>query len=663
MEDAIPGEFARAERKDPKVSYLDQIESPADVAKLGPAELKVLAEEIRDFIIQLVSTKGGHFASSLGVVELTLALHKTFAPPEDKIIWDVGHQAYVHKILTGRRDRMWTIRQYQGVSGFLKRSESEYDHFGAGHASTAISAALGFAAARDLAGRKNKVVAVVGDGAMTGGLAFEAMNNAGHSNRDLLVVLNDNAMSISPNVGAISHYLTSLTTHPYYSKMKSEIYSLLGRVPAVGDSASILAKRLEQGIKGALVPGALFQALGSHYYGPVDGHDLDQLLSVLANLKDLRGPILLHTLTHKGKGYAFAEADPDGYHGMTPFEVDTGKKKPVVPTPPAYTSVFGDTMCEIAQNDKKLIAITAAMLGGTGLTKFQKQFPDRCFDVGIAEGHGVTFAGGLAAEGFRPVAAIYSTFLQRALDHTIHDVCLQNLPVVFALDRGGLAGADGPTHHGAFDLTYLRMIPNMVVAAPRDGNELRDLLWTAVKHTTSPFALRYPRDNVPARFDPKQPMKVIPIGSWEELEDGERLVIVAVGTMVETALDVRRRLLEKGVKIGVVNGRFVKPLDAPLLSALARRYEAIVTLEENTVTGGFGAAVYESLAESGEMPRVLRHKGLPDRFVDHGSRDELLSEIGLMPEQIAEDVARILAELPGAAAQGKNRSRSEGWLD
>ncbi len=656
-------DHGRRLKRDERVTYLDGISSPADVRKLDVEALKALAQEVREFIINLVAAKGGHFASSLGVVELTLALHKVFAPPEDRIIWDVGHQGYVHKILTGRRDRMYTLRQYKGVSGFLKRSESEYDHFGAGHASTAISAAVGFATARDLAGKKHKVIAVVGDGAMTGGLAFEAMNNAGHMKRDLLVVLNDNAMSISPNVGALSHYLTSLTTHPYYARMRAKVAQLLHKVPAVGEHALELANRLETGLKDALVPGALFEALGFNYYGPIDGHDLDELLQVMTNLRDRRGPVLLHVLTHKGKGYPYAEDDPDGYHGMTPFEIETGKKKPGAPAPPAYTTVFGDAMCELADKDPRVIAITAAMLGGTGLTKFQQRFPDRCYDVGIAEGHGVTFAAALAAEGLRPVTAIYSTFLQRAIDHTVHDVCLQNLPVVFAVDRGGLAGADGPTHHGAFDLTYLRMIPNMVVCAPKDGNELRDLLFTGVSQTASPFAVRYPRENVSPEFDPARPMRTIPIGTWEELVAGDRVVLIGTGTMVEAALEVRRLLAARGVDAGVVNGRFIKPVDATMLRELAQRYEALVTIEENTLAGGFGAAVYEACQREGIAPRALRHIGFPDRFIDHGSREELLTEVGLMPAQITDQVSAIAAGLEGAAAPLRHKKSSEGWLD
>jgi len=634
MEEAIPGkiDLVKGERK---VRILESIDSPRDLKPLSVKDLKLLADEIRDFIVQVVSQKGGHFASSLGAVELTLALYHLYDPPVDKVIWDVGHQGYVHKILTGRRDALWTIRQYGGISGFLRRVESEYDHFGAGHASTGISAAVGFATARDLKGERHHVVAVVGDGALTGGLAYEALNNAGNSGRDLLVILNDNAMSISPNVGAISHYLTSLTTNPYYKRMKEEIYSLLGKVPAVGESASRFALRMEAGIKSALVPGALFQSLGFAYYGPIDGHDLDELLGVLRNLNNLRGPLLLHVLTHNGKGYAPAEADPDGYHGMTPFDPATGKKKPSKPSPPAYTQVFGEAMVEMGRRFPNVVAVTAAMLGGTGLGRFQKEFPDRCFDVGIAEGHGVTFCGGLAAEGMRPVATIYSTFLQRALDHTIHDVCLQNLPVIFCLDRGGLAGADGPTHHGAFDLTYLRMIPNMVVAAPKDGNELRDLLLTGVLHTSSPFAMRYPRDNVPGCYDPSRAPAAIPVGVWEELNEGEEIVLVGCGTMVQECRSAAELLAGQGIRAGLVNGRWIKPVDAGMIRRLAERYPWVLTVEENVLAGGFGDAVYECYRSQGLDVDRLRHMGLPDRFVDHGSRAELLDEVGLSAHHIA----------------------------
>jgi 1-deoxy-D-xylulose-5-phosphate synthase len=644
MEEALPGKInlVKAAHEGRRAGLLDRIDSPKDLENLSVRDLKSLADEIRDFIVQVVSQKGGHFASSLGAVELTLALYHLYDPPRDKVIWDVGHQGYVHKILTGRRDAFWTIRQYGGISGFLRRVESEYDQFGAGHASTSISAALGFATARDLNGENHHVIAVVGDGALTGGLAYEAMNNAGTSGRDILVILNDNAMSISPNVGAVAHYLTGLTTNPYYKKMKEEIYNLLQRVPAVGEPASKLAHRMEAGLKSALVPGALFQALGFSYYGPIDGHDLDELMPVLKNLKKQHGPILLHILTHKGKGYAPAEADPDGYHGMTPFDPSTGKKKPPKPAPPAYTTVFGDAMIDMGRRHPKVVAITAAMLGGTGLTGFDKEFPERCFDVGIAEGHGVTFSGGLAADGMRPVATIYSTFLQRALDHMIHDVCLQNLPVVFCLDRGGLAGADGPTHHGVFDLTFLRMMPNMVVGAPKDGNELRDMLHTGVLHTSSPFAMRYPRDTVPPGYDPERDPRPIPIGRWEELVEGEGLVLIGCGTMVEQCRAAAEVLAGEGIRAGLVNGRWVKPVDTDMIRRLSDRYDWVVTVEENVLTGGFGDGVYEAYQALGLPVQQLRHLGLPDDFIGHGSRAELLEEVGLSARQIAASVREIL---------------------
>ena len=633
---------ARPAQAGPAERLLEGIESPADLKRLTVKDLKALAQEIRDFIIMVVSQRGGHIASSLGTVELTLALHSLFDPPCDKIIWDVGHQGYVHKILTGRRDAMWTIRQHGGISGFLKRRESPYDQFGAGHASTAISAALGFAAARDLRGENHRVVAVVGDGGLTGGLSYEALNNAGHSGRDLLVVLNDNAMSISPNVGAIAHYLTTLTTNPRYKKMKEEIYTLLQRVPAVGQPATKFAHRFEEGLKSALVPGALFQALGFAYYGPIDGHDLDELLPVLKRLREQHGPVLLHVLTQKGKGYGPAEADPDAFHGMTPFDPETGLKRPSKPSPPPYTEVFGKAMVEMGRRFPNLVAVTAAMLGGTGLTAFQGEFPDRCFDVGIAEGHAVTFCAGLAAEGMRPVAAIYSTFLQRAVDHVIHDVCLQNLPVIFCLDRGGFAGSDGSTHHGCFDLSYLRMVPNMVVAAPRDGNELRDLLLTGILHTSSPFALRYPRDVVPAGYDPAREARPLQVGQWEELAEGDSLALVACGSMVERCATAVEELAREGIRVGLINGRWIKPVDKAMIPDLARRYTWVMTVEEGMLAGGFGDAVYEFYRANGLETSGLRHMGLPDRFVEHGSRSELLEEIGLSARHVAAKVREIL---------------------
>lgn len=645
--------MGRAASSDRRVR-LSGVHSPADVRGLDVPELVDLCAQIRQFLIATAAHKGGHFAPSMGTVELTVALHTVFDTPNDQLVWDVGHQAYVHKVLTGRQDAFPGLREYKGLSGFLKRSESAYDSFGAGHASTAVSAAFGMAVARDQKGGKEKVIAVIGDGAMTGGLAFEALNNAGAAGRDMLVVLNDNAMSISPNVGAVAHYLTSLTTHPYYQRMKQDIATVLGRLPKIGGPVGELARRMGQGIKGALVPGALFEALGFHYLGPIDGHDMAELVTVLRKIRDQHsGPVLLHVLTHKGKGYAPAEADPLKWHGVTPFDPATGRTiagaKPAVVELPSYTNVFGDALVDLARRHADVVALTAAMGPGTGLTKFQDTFPERYFDVGIAEGHGVTSAAGMAARGLRPVCAIYSTFLQRAFDHIIHDVSLQDLPVIFALDRGGLAGADGPTHHGCFDLTYLRLIPDMVVAAPKDADELADLLETAYAHTTGPFALRYPRDNSP---QPRtRAPQVLPIGTWEVLDDeardaggaAPRVVLLAVGTMVETARTVARGLRGQGIATRVVNARFVKPLDLELLRAQAGA-ELVVTLEENTLRGGFGSAVHEASVEHGlGLSGRLLHLGLPDRYITHGSRKELLQEIGLTAPQVEAAVRARLA--------------------
>jgi len=622
--------------------HLDEISDPADLRRGAVEDLVPLAEEIREFLVSLASAKGGHFASSLGAVELTLALHYVFDTPRDRLVWDVGHQAYVHKILTGRRDRMHTIRQYGGLSGFLKRSESPYDAFGAGHASTAVSAALGIATARDLLGETFKVVAIVGDGAMTGGLSFEALNNAGASGRDLLVVLNDNAMSISPNVGAVAHYLTSLTTHPRYRRMKEELYAALRKLPRVGGPVGTFARRLEQGIKTVLVPGALFEALGFTYRGPIDGHDLPEMVRILEQIRDSdRGPVLLHVLTRKGKGYEPAEKDPASWHGVGPFDPHTGvSRKSSGGVGPTFTSVFGDAIVERARRDPRVVAITAAMPDGTGLSRFAEEYPDRFFDVGIAEGHAVTFAAGLAAEGLRPVCALYSTFLQRAVDHLVHDVALQDLPVVFAVDRAGLVGADGPTHHGVLDLAWLRAVPGMVVAAPRDADALADLLETALEQDERPFAIRWPRDTAPGPRT-REP-RVIPVGTWETVrEGGGRVVILAVGTMVGTALEAAEILAaEDGLDVTVVDARFVKPLDRPYLRELARSGpELVVTLEEGTIRGGFGDAVHEASLEEdlGLSPRLVQ-LALPDRFVTHGSRAELLAEVGMTAEGVATQI-------------------------
>ncbi len=622
--------------------HLDEIRDPADLRRATVEELVPLAGEIREFLVSLAAAKGGHFASSLGAVELTLALHYVFDTPRDRLVWDVGHQAYVHKILTGRRDRMHTIRQYGGLSGFLKRAESPYDAFGAGHASTAVSAALGIATARDLREESYRVVAIVGDGAITGGLAFEALNNAGAAGRDLLVVLNDNAMSISPNVGAVAHYLTSLTTHPRYRKMKLELYAALRKLPRVGEPVGDFARRLEQGIKTVLVPGALFEALGFTYRGPIDGHDLPELVRILRQVRENdHGPVLLHVLTRKGKGYEPAEKDPASWHGVGPFDRETGaSRKAGGGRGPSYTSVFGEAIVERARRDPRVVAITAAMPDGTGLAPFSREFPDRFFDVGIAEGHAVTFAAGLAAEGLRPVCAIYSTFLQRAVDHLVHDVALQHLPVVFAVDRAGLVGADGPTHHGVLDLAWLRAVPGMVVAAPRDADALADLLETALEQDERPFAIRWPRDSAPGPRT--REARTIPIGTWEVVREGDgRVVILAVGTMVGTALEAADLLAaEGGPAVTVVDARFVKPLDRPYLRRLASSpAEVIVTLEEGTIRGGFGDAVHEVSVEEGLglSPRLLQ-LALPDRFITHGSRAELLAEVGMTAGGVATQI-------------------------
>ena len=623
-----------AERADAPVLLLHRVNSPAELKKLSVPELKQLAGELREYLIDVVSRTGGHLAPSLGVVELTIALHYLFDSPTDKIVWDVGHQAYVHKMLTGRRDKLPTIRQHKGISGFLRIAESEHDAFGAGHASTSISAALGMATMRDLTGKDFHVVTVTGDGAMTGGLAYEALNNAGHAGRNLLVILNDNEMSISPNVGAISRYLTSLSTNPFLKKLRDESYELIEKLPK-GTTAAELANRLERNLKNVLVPGALFQSLGFHYFGPIDGHDMDGLLDILGKLKDEKGPVLLHLLTKKGRGYSHAESDPNTYHGLNPFDVASGKSLPSKKAPPAYTSVFAQAAVELAARDPRVVAVTAAMADGTGLVKFQEKFPNRFFDVGIAEAHGVTFCAGMALQGLRPIAAIYSTFLQRAYDQIIHDVAVQDIPVIFCLDRAGLCGPDGPTHHGVFDLTYLRAVPNFIVTAPKDGVELRNLLYTAVEQTDHPFAIRYPKESCPV--DPSgTPFEKIPIGSWERLIDGGDIAFLAVGTMVEHARKVIAKLEAEGVKASLVNCRFIKPMDRDMLRELASRHRVLITLEENTLRGGFGTGVYEELRDMQVSAPKLVHIGLPDHFVLHGGRSELFAEIGLSVDQIAQ---------------------------
>ncbi|MBK8166225.1 MAG: 1-deoxy-D-xylulose-5-phosphate synthase [bacterium] len=621
---------------------LPGIGGPGDLKQLTGEQLTELCDELREQIISSVSRTGGHLGASLGVVELTVALHRVFDSPRDKIVWDVGHQAYGHKLLTGRLAGFDTLRRRGGVSGFPKRSESPHDTFGVGHASTAISAAVGYAAARDARGEDNAVVAVVGDGALTGGLAYEGLNNAGLLGTNLIVVLNDNKMSISPNVGAISKYLTRITSGRHYLRLEADVWDLLGRMPR-GGRAQDLAGRIKESLKQLVVPTVLFEELGFKYYGPLDGHDLPLLVSTLQAVRQLKGPILIHLITEKGKGYSFAEQDGQRYHGVGKFDKAEGMKV-VAPTVPSYTDVFGETMCELAAADPHIHAVTAAMPSGTGLDRLREEAPRRCHDVGIAEGHAVTFAAGLACAGERPVVAIYSTFLQRAVDQIIHDVALQHLPVVFAVDRGGVVGEDGPTHHGVFDLTFLRMVPGMVVMAPRDEDQLRHMLATGLARQDGPSALRYPRGagvGVPLTGAPTP----LPIGRAESLRRGADVCLLAVGTMVPAALGAAELLARRGCEAEVVDMRFIKPLDAALLADVWLRHREVFTLEENTVVGGFGAGVLEwaSAHDEPHPPRV-ECIGIPDEFQEHATRAELLAGMGLDPASLAERIAARIAE-------------------
>ncbi len=598
------------------MSLLETANSPADLKAMNRADLKALAAEIRDFVIDSVARTGGHLASNLGVVELTLALHHVFDTPTDRIVWDVGHQTYVHKILTGRRERMSSLRQTDGLSGFPKREESEYDAFVAGHSSTSISAALGMAVAAKLKGEERRVVSSIGDGAMTAGMAFEALNNAGAMDANLLVILNDNDMSISANVGALNAYLTRLMSGRLYNNLRSKGERLLSTLPPIHE----LARRAEEHIKGMVTPSTLFEEFGFNYLGPIDGHDLDALIPTLANLRQLRGPQFLHVITQKGRGYDPAEANPCLYHGVGKFKIEVGVEAKAG-NRPTYTEVFGRWLADMAEADPRLVGITPAMCEGSGLNDFAQRFPDRYFDVGIAEQHALTFAAGLACEGKKPVVAIYSTFLQRAYDQLIHDIALQNLPVTLAIDRAGLVGADGPTHAGAFDLSFLRCIPNLVIAAPSDEAECRRLLSTAYKYD-GPAAVRYPRGVGPgALLD--DGLDTLPIGKGIVRREGRDLAILAFGSVVTAALEVAERL-----DASVADMRFVKPLDLELLARLASTHARLVTVEENVVAGGAGAAVAEALAAMG-LARPILHLGLPDRFVEHGDPAVLLTRCGL----------------------------------
>ncbi len=619
---------------------LERIKSPADVKILSREELDVLARELRTTIINTVSKTGGHLAPNLGVVELSIALHCTYETPKDKIVWDVGAQAYPHKLLTGRLDRFDTIRQFKGLSGFPNVKESEHDHFGTGHSSTSIGIALGMAAARDLNQDDYACIAVIGDGGMTGGVAFEGLNHAGHLGTNLLVILNDNAMSISPNLGGLYSHLNRITSGQFYNYVRKETTKAVSKIPAIGELAEKGILRIEELSKGLITPGLLFEELGFRYFGPLDGHDLDLLLHTFENVKQLKGPILMHVITEKGRGYNPAVIDPTSFHGAKPFDVKTGAFKSGKAGPPTFTKVFANTACAMAEKDKRVVAVTAAMREGTGLVEFAGRYPDRFFDVAIAEQHALELASGLATQGIRPIAAIYSTFLQRAFDQLYHDVCIHNLPVLLCLDRGGIVGADGATHQGLYDLSYLRCLPNMVVSAAADERDLVRLMWTALAHD-GPFAVRYPRENCQAEPDSYEgePFR---IGEGTVVRSGERVAILAIGTMVYRALRAAEELDKFGIDPTIVNMRFVKPMDLELLKKIAASHHYLVTIEDNTIEGGFGSAVAQRLTELEIPPQPLLNIGVPDKIIEHGSRDEIFEMLGMSPKQIAERIERFV---------------------
>jgi 1-deoxy-D-xylulose-5-phosphate synthase len=621
--------------------FLDGINSPADLKKLNLTELKVLVDEIRDYLIDTISKIGGHLGASLGVAELTVALHYVFDTPTDKIIWDVGHQGYIHKIITGRREKLKSIRQKGGISGFLKRSESEYDAFGAGHASTSLSAALGIAAARDFQNKKFKVVGIIGDGSMTGGMAYEAMNNIGLLKKDIIVVLNDNKMSIAPNVWALHNYFNEFLANPSYNKFRNYVWDATGKLDKkIGDRVRSLASKLEGSIKGIVTPGMLFEALGFRYFGPVNGHNIVNVIKILEEIKDLGGPILLHVITEKGKGYEPAKTHHQKFHASTPWDKLTGLTPKKAGGPPSYTKVFGEAMVELCKENQKVIGITAAMPDGTGLDILKKAVPEKFFDVGIAEQHAVTFAAGLATEGFTPVVAIYSTFLQRAFDQIVHDVAIQKLPVIFVMDRAGLVGADGPTHHGSLDLSYFRCIQTSVIMSPKDEIELRNMLYSATFYKKGPIAIRYPRGN--GLGQEKKSFEKIEIGKGEIVEKGNDTAILAIGNMVDMALKARKILAAENIDAEVINMRFVKPLDGELLKDVFARHKKVLTIEDNVITGGFGSAVLEFMNQNMINDVDLIVHGLPDRFIDHGTPEELYCELKMDGEGIASVIKEFL---------------------
>jgi 1-deoxy-D-xylulose-5-phosphate synthase len=615
---------------------LDTIEGPSDLKALSIAQLEQLALEIRQFLLETVAQTGGHLAPNLGVVELTLALHAVFDSPKDRIVWDVGHQSYVHKIVTGRRDVFSTLRQTGGISGFPRPDESIHDAFATGHSSTSISVAVGMAKARDLRGDKNKVVAVIGDGSLTGGMAYEALNHLGQLQTNLLIVLNDNEMSISKNVGAMARYLTRLRTNPRLRRLKTDLQELIQKIPRVGQATVRYLEKLEDGLSFLVIPGMLFEELGITYLGPIDGHNIHELKTTLKDAAELKGPVLVHVLTKKGKGYSYAERNPQKFHGTGPFQLDDGVKIDA-PHTVSYTEVFSETITDLAGADRRILAVTPAMADGTGLLPFAREFPERFLDVGIAEEHAVTMAAGLAKEGFRPVVAVYSTFLQRAYDQIIHDICLQNLPVLLMLDRAGLVGSDGPTHHGVFDLSFLRQIPNLTVMAPKDGGEFRDMIATALKWN-GPAAIRYPRRAAADSGEKRAYYQILAPGKGEVLREGREVALIAVGAMVENAVEASHRLFESGIDCTVVNARFVKPLDEELLLELAKNHKTLITVEENILAGGFGSAVLEFLNQKQLSGVKLTMLGIPDQFIPHGDTETLLQQCGLDVESICRTV-------------------------
>ncbi|GAB4179521.1 MAG: 1-deoxy-D-xylulose-5-phosphate synthase [Calditrichia bacterium] len=633
------------------MEILSTINSPADLKQLDRKQLKQLCQELREYIIEVTSKTGGHLASSLGVVELTVALHYVFDSPTDKFVWDVGHQGYPHKILTGRRDQFKTNRTFKGISGFIKYGESPHDHVTVGHSSTSISAALGLAAARDLKKENYHVVSIIGDGALTGGMAFEALNNAGSLKKNMLVILNDNNMSISRNVGAISEYLTKMMTQPFYVRLKNKIWDTAGNWQELGHYIRRAGSLIDDGLK-AITPGLLFEELGFDYFGPIDGHNLDLLIDILTRIKNIRGPLFLHVMTQKGKGFSPAERDATTFHGVSQFDIEDGaflKKS----SGASYTSIFSKAITRLAEKNDSIVAITAAMETGTGLDVFHKKFPDRFFDVGIAEQHAVTFAANLARSGLTPVVAIYSTFLQRAFDQIIHDVALDNLPVVFAIDRGGLVGEDGPTHHGVFDLSYLRMIPNLTLMAPANAQEFVDMLYTATKYATGPVAIRYPRASTRSTFDLSS-MHKIPFGQAKISRQGNTVAIIAYGSMVETAEKTAALYEEKyHVSPTVVNLRFLKPLDEKVLKKVLKQHEVVVTLEENALMGGMGSAISEWVHQEFPLHIPMLHLGIRDTFIEQGSREQLLELTELVPEKIVQKINPFLNKFSGEKNQEK----------